>query len=80
MTENSTAWVQYTLVEGVWQWLDGTTDVDTELLNMEEFNNQPDSDGECSAVKLQDNQFKLLKVDCMHGVRWSFCVFPTDRP
>ena len=58
------AWVGYSSTSEGWSWRDGSTDVDTNILDMEDFNNQNDSIGACSVVKEENGVFKLLKEDC----------------
>ena len=59
-----TFWIDYTRQNGAWIWKDGDTAIDQELINTDEFDNQPDSVGECSVVKRGNGTYKMLKTDC----------------
>ena len=72
---NGTFWVDYKLNGKTWEWKDGDSSVDRELLDMNEFDSQDDSVGECSYVKVEGTNHVLVKANCTEE-HLTLCVGP----
>ena len=72
-------WLGYRKINGTWQWLDGSVDVNPTLISTTVFDSQPDTEGECVVHDYSrpnpDNKVIMIKKNCYSRAN-PLCIAP----